>query len=132
VRKIAVLMTDGEYNAQYQEAKTNSGIMANSGSTTYCPDATNGCSSVQAKALCTAMKGGATQADIDKVGKEDPKIEVFSVVFGSDKLAIDVMKNCASPDTDKITYYYNATSGDQLKQAFRDIGIKMTQLYLSK
>ena len=42
------------------------------------------------------------------------------------------MKKCASPDTDKIVYFYNATNEDQLRQAFRDIGIKMTQLYLSK
>lgn len=119
VRKIAVLMTDGEYNTQYQQIQANSGITANPQSTTSCPDATNGCSSVQAKALCKAMK-------------EERNIEIFAVVFGTDRLAIDVMKSCASPDTEKVIYFYNATNGDQLKSAFRDIGIKMTQLYLSK
>ncbi len=119
LRKIAVLMTDGEYNTQYQQAQTNSGVTANPNATTSCPDATNGCSSVQAKALCKNMK-------------EQSGIEIFAIVFGSDQGAIDVMRQCASKDTDKIVYFYNATNGDQLKSAFRDIGIKMTQLYLSK
>lgn len=119
VRKIAVLMTDGEYNTQYQEAQTNSGIIANQNSTKSCPDATNGCSATQAKGLCKNMK-------------EQSNIEIFAVVFGNDKGAIDVMRECASKDTDKVVYFYNATSGEQLKSAFRDIGIKMTQLYLSK
>jgi hypothetical protein len=119
VRKVAVLMTDGEYNTQYEEVEPDSGIAANQNATTYCPDATNGCSSEQAKALCKNMK-------------EQSNIEVFAIVFGSDRGAIDVMKKCESPDTDKIVYFYNATNEDQLRQAFRDIGIKMTQLYLSK
>jgi hypothetical protein len=28
--------------------------------------------------------------------------------------------------------FYNADDGDQLKQAFRDIALKLTSLYLSK
>jgi len=119
VRKVAVLMTDGEYNTQYQEVQANSGIIANQNATSSCPDATNGCSSVQAKELCKSMK-------------DDSHIEIFAVVFGTDRGAIDVMKKCASPDTEKIVYFYNAVNEDQLRQAFRDIGIKMTQLHLSK
>jgi hypothetical protein len=119
VRKVAVLMTDGEYNTQYEEAQANSGISANPNSTTYCPDATNGCSSVQAAELCKQMK-------------ETRGIEVFAIVFGTAAGAIDVMKKCATPNTQETVYFYNATSEEQLKQAFYDIGIKMTQLHLSK
>ena len=30
------------------------------------------------------------------------------------------------------TKYYNADDGDELKQAFRDIALKLSSLYLSK
>jgi Flp pilus assembly protein TadG len=113
LRKIAILMTDGEYNTQYD---TN-GISANYGSTTNCPNAVNGCSSVQAKALCTAMKAKG--------------IEVYTVGFdvgGANSTASQTLKQCAS-DPGK---YYNADDGVELKQAFRDIALKLSSLYLSQ
>jgi Flp pilus assembly protein TadG len=116
VRKIAVLMTDGEYNTQYNSngIATGQNSWGNS-----CQGAANGCSSEQAKQLCKNMK-------------EQGKIEVFAVVFGNDQGAIDVMKQCASPDTEDVVYFYKATNGEQLKLAFQDIGIKLTQLHLSQ
>jgi hypothetical protein len=122
IRKIAVLMTDGEYNTQYEKmsSEPNGGIVANQNQTTSCPNATNGCSSVQAKELCKRMK-------------QDAGIEIFTVVYGNDRLAIDVMQECASvnPKTGE-KYAYVATDGEKLQQAFRDIGIEMTKLYLAK
>ncbi|MET0639340.1 MAG: TadE/TadG family type IV pilus assembly protein, partial [Hyphomicrobium sp.] len=41
LKKIAVLMTDGEYNTQYDA----NGVSANANATTSCPAAANGCSS---------------------------------------------------------------------------------------
>ncbi len=52
LQKIAILMTDGEYNTQYSSA----GISVNQNSYPTCSSAANGCSTTQARSLCTAMK----------------------------------------------------------------------------
>ncbi len=106
LQKIAILMTDGEYNTQYD----SNGISASSWS------AANGSSTTQARALCTAMKAKG--------------ITVYTVGFqlGGNKTAIDTLNQCAT----EPGKFYNADDGDQLKQAFRDIALKLTSLYLSK
>ncbi|MFA7305038.1 MAG: pilus assembly protein [Hyphomicrobium sp.] len=112
LRKIAVLMTDGEYNTQY----TSQGIPDGSNSLTKCPNAANGvCSSAQAVSQCTAMKAKG--------------IEVYTVGFQLDnQTAIDTLTKCAT-DT---SHFYNSTTGDALKAAFRDIALKISTLYLSQ
>ena len=94
LRKIAVLMTDGDYNVSY----------------------TGGDATAQARELCTQMK---------KVG-----ITVYTVGFdlGGSATATDTLKECAS-DASK---FYNATTGDALRAAFRDIGLKAAPLRLTK
>ena len=112
LQKIAVLMTDGEYNTQY----TTNGIPDNSSSLTSCPNAANGvCSSAQAIDQCTAMKAKG--------------IEVYTVGFQLDnQTAKDTLSSCAT-DAD---HFYNSTTGDALKAAFRDIALKISTLYLSQ
>lgn len=112
LQKIAVLMTDGEYNTQY----TTNGVPDNSSSLTKCPNAANGvCSSAQAISQCTAMKAKG--------------IEVYTVGFQLDnQTAKDTLSSCAT-DAD---HFYNSTTGDALKAAFRDIALKISTLYLSQ
>ena len=108
-RKIAVLMTDGDYNTEYWngvEAKTSNGADAN-----Y--NANNGASEAQAPKLCTAMKAKG--------------IEVFTVGFQVSTAAKALLMNCATD----ASHYYDATSGDALKQAFRDIALKISTLRIS-
>lgn len=112
LQKIAVLMTDGEYNTQY----TTKGVPDNSSSLTSCPNAANGvCSSAQAISQCTAMKAKG--------------IEVYTVGFMLDnQTAVNTLSSCATdPD-----HFYNSTTGDALKAAFRDIALKISTLYLSQ
>jgi hypothetical protein len=111
LRKIAILMTDGEYNTQYD----SNGIAVNQNASS-CPQAANGCSTTQARALCTAMKAKG--------------IVVYTIGFqlGGNQTAIDTLNQCATD----ATKFYNADDGDQLRQAFRDIALKLTSLYLSK
>jgi len=111
LEKIAILMTDGEYNTQYD----SNGISVNQNASS-CPQAANGCSTAQARALCTAMKAKG--------------IVVYTVGFqlGGNQTAIDTVNQCAT-DSGKT---YTADDGEQLKQAFRDIALKLTSLYLSK
>ncbi|HEX2840989.1 TadE/TadG family type IV pilus assembly protein [Hyphomicrobium sp.] len=108
-RKIAILMTDGEYNLQYDVngVSTNdrgAGSAANSDSTT------------QARAVCTAMKAKG--------------ITVYTVGFalGSNATAITTLKQCAT----NSSMAYTPDSGAELQQAFRDIALKINQLYLTQ
>jgi hypothetical protein len=112
------LMSDGEYNSAYckgvisQDSTTGSGDPADH---INC-NAPNGSSFSQAGTLCTNMK---------KTG-----IEVYTIGFDivNDQRARDLMTNCAT-DSSKV---YMATDGEQLKQAFLDIALKLSSLYISK
>ena len=112
VKKIAILMTDGEYNTQY----TSKGVDDGSSSLTSCPNAANGCSSAQAIAQCTAMKAKG--------------IEVYTIGFqlGGSQIAIDTLSNCATD----ASHFYNSATGDALKAAFNDIALKISTLYLAQ
>jgi hypothetical protein len=112
LKKIAILMTDGEYNTQY----TSKGISDGSSSLTSCPNAANGvCSSAQAVSLCTAMKAKG--------------IEVYTVGFELDnQTAVNTLSSCATD----ANHFYNSSTGDALKAAFTDIALKISTLYLSQ
>ena len=118
VKKIAVLMTDGEFNSPYCNGVISSDATYGSGSTSdhiNCK-APNGSPYAQALKLCAGMKAAG--------------IEVYTVGFDViDALnARQVMKECAS-DPSRA---YDAKTGEQLQQAFRDIGLKIAPVYLSK
>ncbi len=101
--KIAILMTDGEYNTQY----TADGISGTS---------PNGDSNTQARALCDGMKAQG--------------ITVYTVGFqlGGNQTAIGTLNYCATTPG----HFYDADDGEQLKSAFRDIALKISSLYLSR
>jgi Flp pilus assembly protein TadG len=92
VNKIAVLMTDGDYNTDYS----------------------SGNSEDKAGALCTAMKAKS--------------ITVYTVGFQVSNDAKTFLKSCATTNG----HYYDATTGESLKQAFRDIALKISSLRISK
>ena len=92
LRKILVLMTDGEYNTQYLGDDSN----------------------MQAQSIC---------AEIKKTG-----IEVFSIGFGvsGNPTVVNTLKGCANSPS----HFYDATTGDALKNAFRDIALKASTVRL--
>jgi Flp pilus assembly protein TadG len=107
LKKVAILMTDGDYNQEY----------ASSGKMTYFGGSpANGTSSVQATALCTSMKAQG--------------IEVYTVAFGDglSSTAQTLLTNCAT-DT---SHFYNAVTGDALRAAFRDIALKISTLRITQ
>lgn len=107
LRKIAVLMTDGEYNTEYCNGVTTNTINCES---------PNGSSATQARQLCTNMKAAG--------------ITVYTVGFQlpNSGQSRDTLRQCATdPD-----HFYTAESGEQLRQAFRDIALKISDLYLTK
>lgn len=113
LRKIAVLMTDGEYNNQFCLGIPDKNSNASPRGTCT---AVNGSSAVQARKLCAGMK---------KAG-----ITVYTVGFdlGDQQTAMDTLQQCAS-DPGK---FFDAKNGEELQQAFRTIAIQLSQLHLSQ
>jgi hypothetical protein len=110
LRKIAVLMTDGDYNINYckgVEAKNSDqspDINCNS---------ENGKSQPQAATMCTAIKNA--------------NIEVYTVGFQVSSASRTFLTNCATDPA----HYYDATTEVALQAAFRDIALKIATLRLT-
>ena len=110
-KKIAILMTDGEFNTYF--------------------DGTNGKpfgpysdkSSAAAIALCNDMKANK--------GKY-AGITIYSVAFDAPATARETLRNCASPDSDGNNHYFAAESETQLRQAFTTIARSIQKLRLSR
>lgn len=114
LRKIAILMTDGEYNQQYCNGVADRNTSASTRINCTSP---NGSSTSQARTLCTEMK---------KKG-----ISVYSIGFalGGNSSATTTLRDYCASDA---SMFYLANDGDQLRQAFRDIALKISTLYLTK
>ncbi|MCH9807646.1 MAG: VWA domain-containing protein [Alphaproteobacteria bacterium] len=116
LQKIAVLMTDGEYNTQYcttgLKDKESSGNNAHKGNCT----SANAKSAQQARSICASMKAQG--------------ITVYSVGFqlASGGEAEQTLNACASSED----HVYSAQNGNELRQSFRDIALKISALHLSK
>lgn len=104
LRKIAVLMTDGEYNTYRGLKNQDPNLMSNNAIT-----------------ICNNMKAKG--------------IEVFTVGFDLNSLsatsatqAKDTLKACGTD----VSHFYDSLDASQLKNAFRDIAMKLTTLYIAK
>lgn len=104
-QKIAVLMTDGEFNTQYSDA----GIAVDG------DEAPSGSSLTQVVSLCTAMK--------------EAGVLIYTVSFDLDEgsEAHAAMMQCAN-DVSKV---FTADDGDDLKQAMRAVALEISRIYLS-
>lgn len=115
--KVAIIMTDGEYNSMYCNGVIAQDSTSGSGSSNdkiNC-NAPNGNTYTQAQALCTAMK--AAGVIIYTVG--------FQVVSAPE--ASQLINNCASD----AAHVYLPATGTALNQAFVDIAQEISQLRLS-
>lgn len=106
VTKVAVLMTDGEYNTDYRR-----GVQTRTVGGT--PD--NGLSDEQARRMCEAMKAEG--------------VVVYTVGFQlTDATAVATLESCASGGS----YAFLADNGSELRQAFRDIAFRLADLKLTR
>lgn len=104
LRKIAVLMTDGVYNA-YRSWKDQDPVAINDG----------------VKQLCTNMK--AQGIEIYTIGFD------LDALPPADKArAMDTLQSCGTD----IHHFYDALNTEQLKQSFRDIAMQLSQLYIAR
>lgn len=118
VLKVAVIMTDGEFNTPYCEGviARDAGSGSGSSSDHNSCNAPNGSSYYQAKRLCAEM--------------QDAGIVIYSVGFDIDRggNAEDVLESCADDDD----HFYKAANGDELRTAFRSIATSITQLRITR
>jgi len=113
--KIAVLMTDGEFNTHYCNGVAASNATGVSSSDRINCSATNGDGFDQAEAICEEMK--------------EAGIVIYTVGFdvGNIQRAQDVLENCATTSA----HAYTADDGDELRAAFQAIGNAIAQLRLT-
>lgn len=111
VKKIAILMTDGEFNTYYEDPDGDP----------WGPHANE--SNAHAVRTCADMKArkGA-----------DPGIIIYSVAFQAPKSARKTLRACASPDEGGRTFYFDADSEQELRAAFQAIAIDIQKLRLSQ
>jgi len=110
LRKIAVLMTDGDYNINY--CKGTEALNSDQTPEINC-NSENGKSQAQASSVCTAMKSAS--------------IEVYTVGFEVSSAAKTFLTSCATD----ASHYYDATTEIALEAAFRDIALKIATLRLT-
>ena len=109
--KVAVLMTDGIYNTTLGHSYGDTS-----------PEATT--IAGNAVAICNNMKAAG--------------IKVYTVGFqlGTDQLAVDTLKACASREADdpvdQPSYFYSASTGSELRGAFRQIALQLSTLRIRR
>lgn len=123
--KVAILMTDGEFNTPYHagviaaDAGTGSGVA----NTHINANATNGHPFAQSLDLCTAMK--AQGVVVYTVG-----FDLGTNVGGPGiDTALEMLEACASS---KDKHFFKATDGTDLKDAFKAIGRDITRLRIAR
>jgi hypothetical protein len=110
VAKIAILMTDGEFNLSYFDAGSVGQVYNDAGKVQ---------TRQAASELCSAMR--------------DQGIEIFTIGFDlNEKNAKATLRDCASKDTPKTRHFYEAANGAELAQAFRNIALNVESLYLTR
>jgi len=110
-KKIAILMTDGEFNTFYRGvSRKQKGGQAS-------------LSNAEAIALCQDMKRSKRGGD---------GIRIYSVAFNAPKSAKATLKACATPDDGAVTHFFDANSGSELRSAFREIANSIKSLRLTR
>ncbi|MBI1340178.1 hypothetical protein GC169_08225 [bacterium] len=115
VIKVAVIMTDGEFNTAHCQGVVGNAFGSGSNSQRINCDATNGSPFTQAETLCEAMR--------------DQGVTIYSVgvELGGGSAAANVLRNCASDPS-----YFYETDEDDLEAAFSLIARSITRLRLTR
>jgi len=117
VLKVVIIMTDGDFNTIYSNGVIAKDSSSGSGSGQYKINlnATNGSAYVQSEALCDAMKAEG--------------VIVYTVGFAisSSTNVTNLMNGCAT----SADHVYLPENGTELKQAFRDIAVQVSNLRIS-
>ncbi|WGM37784.1 ubiquitin-activating E1 FCCH domain-containing protein [Caulobacter sp. NIBR1757] len=118
IKKVLILMTDGEYNSSYCNGVISQDSTSGSGSTSdhiNC-NAPNGNTYTQAEALCTQMK------------LKDVIIYTVGFQVGNATNAVNLINNCATD----AAHVYTPNTGTALQDAFEAIGADIASLRISR
>jgi Flp pilus assembly protein TadG len=78
---------------------------------------------------CTNLKALAELRDNPKDrSKKVPSIEIYTIAFQAPEASKTLLRSCATAEG----YFIDASSGQQLKDAFKAIGARLKTMYLSK
>ncbi len=110
VSKVAILMTDGEFNTAFAGVRSS----PRGGQPVR--------SAANAEAICTAMKRDGIQ--IFTIG--------FALPAGEASAARTVLRNCASPDFSSLRHFHDVSTGAELDAAFREIAGNIERLALTR
>jgi len=114
VAKIAILMTDGQFNTAFAGVSGGDTSRQGTKARSY------------AEGLCGAMKNDG--------------IEIFTIGFDLDNRSMSreereqakgVLRDCASPDISTIKHFYEASTGEELDAAYKEIIRNTERLYLT-
>ena len=121
VTKVAILMTDGQFNTAFAGVKDSSDRDNQ-------PQMDQGTKARSyAEEICANMKTDG--------------IEVFTIGFALDERGMSrdareqaksVLKNCSSPDTSSIKHFFEASTGEELDAAFRAIIANTERLAITR
>ena len=115
VAKVAILMTDGQFNTAFAGVSGTPQMQQGAKSRSY------------AESLCANMRGD--------------KIEIFTIGFDLDNTGMSrterdqaksVLKNCSTPDTSSMKHYFEVSTGEELDAAFKEIIRNTERLALTK
>jgi Flp pilus assembly protein TadG len=110
VAKVAILMTDGEFNLSYFDADSVGQVYNDAGKIQ---------TRQAASKLCAAMR--------------EQGIEIFTIGFDlNEKNAKATLQDCASKAPQKVQHFYEAADGEELAKAFRKIALNVESLYLTR
>lgn len=138
-RKVLVFMTDGENDVSVDANDLNGSYYTAYGYV-KAPSAKNRFGSTStSKAIgqldaklttaCTNLKANAEpREDPKNRAKTIPSIEIYTIAFQAPAAAKTLLKSCATSEG----YYIDASSGTELKDAFKAIGARLKTMYLSK
>lgn len=110
VHKVAIIMTDGEFNTYYYGVGSNVNRQEVK-------------SSDAAEDLCTDMK---------RAKSGNSGITIYTIAFDAPYNARSLLKKCATPDTGDKSHFFSASNPEELRAAFATIASDIRQLRLSR
>ncbi|TIV96403.1 MAG: hypothetical protein E5V85_18030 [Mesorhizobium sp.] len=116
VAKIAILMTDGQFNTAFARGR-GAGAWQDEGET----------SRANAEAICDNMKRDGIEVFTIGFDLNDP-----SMTAAERDQAKSVLKDCSSADTSSLKHYYEAATGAELSDAFGEITRNIEKLTIDR
>jgi Flp pilus assembly protein TadG len=117
VSKVAILMTDGQFNTAFAGVKDGDTPQNKQGAK----------SRSYAESLCGNMKTDGIELFTIGFDLNDP-----TMTATERDQAKTVLKNCSSPDTKAIKHYFEVSTGEELDAAFKEIIKNTERLALTK